>query len=158
AVWGVFQVARLAGAHFGQPGRSAPTEPTEPTGANAPTSDPDIDLDLLGAIAAERGLAIHSAAAENAVGLQLRRAEALRRVANDVGAELGLDEALSRLVDHAMVLFEADRGAVFLPGADAQAIRNVSRGLSERYLHAVVNQLRPTLPAEAIEARRPIFA
>jgi len=161
AVWGVLQIARLAGAHAEQPRRPALLQPADsnvPAAMAAPTPDSDIDLGLLVAIAAQLGTAIRSAAAVNAIGLELRGAAALRRVAGDIGPELGLSEALSRLVDHAMVLFEADRGAVFLPGPDAQAIRNVSRGLSERYLHAVVNQPPPTLPAEAVEARRPIFA
>ena len=134
ATWGVLPVARVTG------------------------DDSDADLDLLTAIAAQLGTAIRSAATVNAVNLQLRRTETLRRVAGDISADLGLDEALRRLVDHAMVLFGADRGAAFLPGPDAQAICNVSRGLSERYLRAVMAQPRSTLPAEAIEARRPIFA
>ena len=44
----------------------------------------------------------------------LHRADALRRVASDIGSRLDLDQILAGLVDHAMVLFEADRAAVFL--------------------------------------------
>ena len=47
------------------------------------------------------------------VGQLLHRAEALRRVASDIGSHLDLDRILSGLVDHAMVLFEGDRAAVY---------------------------------------------
>ena len=53
-------------------------------------------------------------AATEEVAHLLHRAEALRRVASDIGSRLDLDRILSGLVDHAMVLFEGDRGAVFL--------------------------------------------
>ena len=52
------------------------------------------------------------------VGHLLHRAEALRRVASDIGSRLDLDRILAGLVDHAMVLFEGDRGAVFLEQGD----------------------------------------
>ena len=48
----------------------------------------------------------------------LHRAEALRRVAGDIGSRLDLDRILAGLVDHAMVLFEGDRAAVFLRRPD----------------------------------------
>jgi hypothetical protein len=51
----------------------------------------------------------------------LHRAEALSRVASDIGSRLDLDRILSGLVDHAMVLFEGDRGAVLLLKPDGRA-------------------------------------
>ena len=48
---------------------------------------------------------------------QVHRLDALRRVASDIGSKLDLDQTLAGLVDHATVLFQADRAAVFLRGA-----------------------------------------
>ncbi|HEX6868493.1 MAG TPA: GAF domain-containing protein, partial [Candidatus Limnocylindrales bacterium] len=88
----------------------------------------------------------------------LHRAEALRRVAGDIGSRLDLDRILSGLVDHAMVLFEADRAAVFLRRPDGEDSAEVSRGLSAGYLNAM-RAIRPrTLPNAAIAARQPLFS
>ena len=57
----------------------------------------------------------------------------------DIGSRLDLDRILSGLVDHAMVLFNGDRAAVFLRGPDGRATAEVSRGLSQRYLQSVVD-------------------
>ncbi|HEX5148165.1 MAG TPA: helix-turn-helix domain-containing protein, partial [Candidatus Limnocylindrales bacterium] len=65
------------------------------------------------------------------------RAEALRRVAGDIGSRLDLDRILSGLVDHTMVLFEGDAAAVFLQRPDGQITAEVSRGLSTEYLNSV---------------------
>jgi diguanylate cyclase (GGDEF)-like protein len=88
----------------------------------------------------------------------LHRAEALRRVASDIGSRLELDRILGGLADHAMVLFEADRTAVFLRHRDGQAQAEVSRGLSPAYL-ASVRALPPrSIQSAAIAARQPIAA
>jgi diguanylate cyclase (GGDEF)-like protein/excisionase family DNA binding protein len=92
------------------------------------------------------------------VSHQLHRADALRRVAADIGSRLDLDQILSGLVDHAMVLFEADRAAVFLRHGDGTVTPEVSRGLSSAYLAAVRPGSRPSLQSEAAERRRAIFA
>ena len=55
-------------------------------------------------------------------------------MASDIGSRLDLDRILAGLVDHAMVLFEGDRGAVFLQREDGSAVAEVSRGLSAAYL------------------------
>ena len=89
---------------------------------------------------------------------QLHRADALRRVAGDIGNRLDLDQILSGLVDHAMVLFEADRGAVFLRQPNGEAVAGVSRGLSQAYLQSVRGFPVRSLPSLAIAARRPLFA
>lgn len=88
----------------------------------------------------------------------VHRAEALRRVAGDIGSRLDLDRILAGLVDHAMVLFEADRAAVFLRRHDGEAIAEVSRGLSARYLHAMRTIRTRTLSEAAVTARRPLFS
>jgi diguanylate cyclase (GGDEF)-like protein len=89
---------------------------------------------------------------------QLHRAEALRRVANDIGSRLDLDRILAGLVDHAMVLFEADRGAVFLRRPDGGIVAEVSRNLSPEFIASVREFPTPSLPASAVAARRPLFA
>jgi len=86
------------------------------------------------------------------------RAEALRRVAGDIGSRLDLDRILSGLVDHAMVLFEGDGAAVFLRRPDGQISTEVSRGLSAEYLNSVREFPARSLPAAAIATRRPMFA
>jgi diguanylate cyclase (GGDEF)-like protein/excisionase family DNA binding protein len=92
------------------------------------------------------------------VAYQLHRADALRRVASDIGSRLDLDRILTGLVDHAMVLFEADRAAVFLRHDDGRVTGEVTRNLSAAYLAAVRDFPTPSLPADAIAARRPMFS
>ncbi len=88
----------------------------------------------------------------------LHRADALRRVAGDIGSRLDLDRILTGLVEHAMVLFGGDRGAVFLQRPDGRAITEVSRGLSPGYL-AVARELPAwSLGRTAAQAGRPLFA
>jgi len=89
---------------------------------------------------------------------QLHRAEALRRVAGDIGSRLDLDRILAGLVDHAMVLFEADRGAVFLRRPDGLIAAEVSRGLSAGYLAHIRDFPVHSLPAEAAAVGRPLFS
>ena len=57
-----------------------------------------------------------------------------------------------------MVLFNGDRAAVFLRGADGRATAEVSRGLSQRYLQSVVDFPTRSLPSLAAAARRPMFS
>jgi diguanylate cyclase (GGDEF)-like protein/excisionase family DNA binding protein len=86
------------------------------------------------------------------------RADVMRRVASDIGSRLDLDRILSGLVDHAMVLFEGDGAAVFLRGPDGHLSAEVSRGLSSEYL-GNIRDVRPgSLPAAAVDARRPLFS
>ena len=92
------------------------------------------------------------------VAHQLHRADALRRVAADIGSRLDLDQILAGLVDHAMVLFEADRAAVFLRQPGGLVTAAVARGLSPAYATAMRSVPRPSLSAEAIATRRPLFA
>ena len=118
------------------------------------------DRELGPAAAAARVLAgtIRSAGLAEEVAEQLHRAEALRRVADDIGSRLDLDEILAGLVDHAMVLFAADRAAILLRRSDGRITAEVSRNLSAGYLAAVRDLPRPSLPVEASQLRRPLFA
>jgi diguanylate cyclase (GGDEF)-like protein/excisionase family DNA binding protein len=88
----------------------------------------------------------------------LHRADALRRVASDIGSRLDLDRILSGLVDHAMMLFEGDRAAVFLQRPDGETVAEVSRGLTLEYLDAVRELPAHSLLDAAISARRPLFS
>ena len=86
------------------------------------------------------------------------RAEALRRVASDIGSRLDLNRILTGLVDHAMVLFEGDAAAVFLKRNDGRVAAEVSRGLSNEYLNSLRMFPVRSLPTVAIEAGRPLFS
>ena len=92
------------------------------------------------------------------VAHQIHRAEALRRVAGDIGSRLDLDEILAGLVDHAAVLFGGDRAAVFLYETDGGRRIAASRGLSKSWIEAASTVEGPTLGQAAIAARRPIFS
>ncbi len=116
------------------------------------------DRDLVTVLADAIGAIVGVVRREEEVAHLLHRAEALRRVAGDIGSGLDLDRILAGLVDHAMVLFEGDRAAVFLRQPDGQAVAGVSRGLSSAYLSAVRDFPERSLPSAAIAARRPLFA
>jgi len=119
-------------------------------------SEADVDL---GRVAADAiGAVVSGTQRAEEVARLLHRAEALRRVASDIGSRLDLDRILAGLVDHAMVLFDGDRAAVFLQREDGTIAAEVSRGLSSGYL-AGVRAIRPkSLSAAAVTARRPLFA
>jgi diguanylate cyclase (GGDEF)-like protein len=117
-----------------------------------------LEPDLLIEIAGSVGSIVASARRADEVGHRLHRADALRRVASDIGSRLDLDLILSGLVEHAMVLFNGDRAAVFLRGPDGRAAADVSRGLSQRYLQSVSEFPARSLPTHAAAARRPMFA
>lgn len=116
------------------------------------------DLDVASVVANAIAGAIIDGDRRDAVAHQLHRAEALHRVATDIGSRLDLDRILTGLVDHAMVLFGADRGAVFLRHPDGTIAADVSRGLSANYLASVRDFPARSLPTRAVAARRPLFA
>jgi len=102
---------------------------------------------------------VAASAAAADVAHQVHRADALRRVAGDIGSRLDLDEILSGLVDHAVVLFGGDRAAVFLfDGRGVDRRMAASRGLSESWIAAVEHVEGPTLGGAAIAARRPLYS
>ena len=124
-----------------------------------PHGDPSaLDPELLIEVARGVGSIVDSARRADEIGHRLHRADALRRVASDIGSRLDLDRILSGLVEHAMVLFNGDRAAVFLRGPDGRATAEVSRGLSQRYLQSVADFPARSLPSLAAAARRPMFA
>ncbi len=116
------------------------------------------DIDLAMVLGDALATIVGAAVREGEVAHLLHRAEALRRVAGDIGSRLDLDRILSGLVDHAMVLFEGDRAAVMLRQPDGQITAEVSRGLSASYLAAARDYPRNSLAAAAVAARRPLFS
>jgi len=116
------------------------------------------DLEIARVVADGLGAILSGARHADEVAHLLHRAEALRRVAGDIGSRLDLDRILSGLVDHAMVLFEGDRAAVFLHRPDGHAVAEVSRGLSPGYLNSVREIRAGSLSASAVAALKPLFA
>src|SRR5262245_45192883 len=104
-----------------------------------PEADPitDVERELLRVATTALGNIIRAASSATDVAHRLQRADALRRVAGDIGSRLDLDEILNRLVDHAAVLFAADRVAAFLLEGDGGSRMAASRGLSHTWVHAV---------------------
>jgi diguanylate cyclase (GGDEF)-like protein/excisionase family DNA binding protein len=118
----------------------------------------DVDLELVVLTAEAIGSAVAVSRRAEEVTQHLHRAEALRRVASDIGSRLDLDRILAGLADHAMVLFEGDRTALFLRHRDGQALAEVSRGLSPAYLGSVRALPPRSIQSAAIAARQPVAA
>ena len=116
------------------------------------------DLEIIRVVADGIGAIVSGAQQADEVAHLLHRAEALRRVAGDIGSRLDLDRILAGLVDHGMVLFEGDRAAVFLQHGDGQIVAEVSRGLSAAFISSVRDFPPRSLPFAAVAARRPLYA
>ncbi len=126
-----------------------------------PSTDPmtDAERDLVRVATTAVGNIIRAASSAADVAHRLQRADALRRVTGDIGSRLDLDEILDRLVDHAMVLFAADRAAVFLFEDDGSRRMAASRGLSRSWIAAVTAGVEgASLANAAMAARRPMSA
>ena len=113
--------------------------------------------DLLPAAASAIAGTVRAAARGAEVSLKLHRAEALHRVAVDIGQHKDLEQVLSGLIDHALVLFAGDRAAVYLREPDGSLGAAASRGLSASYLSAVT-WATTSLSTLAMAAGRPVFA
>jgi diguanylate cyclase (GGDEF)-like protein/excisionase family DNA binding protein len=113
---------------------------------------------LVAAVARSLGVAVHADQLRGESAVQLHRAEALRRIAIDIGSQLDIDQILAGVVEHARVLFGAERAAVSLRRPDGGITAEVSRGLSAGYLAAVRDLPMPSLPAEAAAELRPLFS
>jgi diguanylate cyclase (GGDEF)-like protein/excisionase family DNA binding protein len=118
----------------------------------------EADLPTATSLAALVGSLVARALLLEETSHQVHRLEALQRVAGDIGSKLDLDQIMAGIVDHAMVLFAAERAAVFLRRADGAIVAEVSRGLSTTYLASVRDLPRPSLGAAAVDAREPLFA
>jgi diguanylate cyclase (GGDEF)-like protein/excisionase family DNA binding protein len=116
------------------------------------------DVALARAIADLLASAVAAAHLAEEAAHELHRAEALARVVTDLGGRLDVNRLLAGLVDHAQVLFEADRAAVFLRRRDGHIEAEASRGLSPAYLAAVRDLPDGSLPSAAAAAGRPLAA
>jgi diguanylate cyclase (GGDEF)-like protein/excisionase family DNA binding protein len=125
-----------------------------------PSTDPLTapDRDLLHAAATGLGQVVRAAATAGEIAHELHRAEALRRVAADIGSRLDLEQILAGVVAHAMILFGGDRAAVYMFESDGRRRIVASRGLSATYQSAVEHLRSQTLAAATVEARHPLFA
>ncbi|MBI2775856.1 MAG: GAF domain-containing protein [Chloroflexi bacterium] len=139
------------------PGRDEPWGVLLAVTASEAPPDPAL-RELVGVAAGGLATIIGGAEAASEVAHQLHRAEALRRVAGDIGSRLDLDQILTGLVDHAMVLFGGDRAAVFLYEADGTRRAAASRGLSAGYLATLRPTTQRSLVSEAVAHGRPAFA
>jgi diguanylate cyclase (GGDEF)-like protein len=116
------------------------------------------DLPGAAALAGVVGSLVARAQLSEETSQQVHRLEALHRVAGDIGSKLDVDQILAGIVDHAMVLFAAERAAVFLRRPDGTIAAEVARGLSAAYIGSVRDFPTPSLPASAMAARAPLFA
>ena len=116
------------------------------------------DLEAAGLAADGIGALVEAMARTKEIAHLRHRAEALRRVAGDIGSRLDLNRILSGLVDHALVMFEGDRAAVFLESPDGKITSVVSRGLSSEYLASVQAMPVRRLLADAVAAGHPVFS
>ncbi len=110
------------------------------------------------AVARAVAVAVHADELRSMSGVRLRRAEALRRIADDIGGKLDIERILAGVVEHARTLFGAERAAIHLRRPDGAIAAEASRGLSAGYLAAVRDAPLPALPAEVEATRRPRFA
>ena len=113
---------------------------------------------LLKAAAEAVGLMIATADRSGEFDRRIHRAEALSRVAGDIGSRLDLDQILSGLVDHALVLLGGDRASVLVYQPDGTRRAAASRGLSASYLAAIAPATSRSLVASARETGAPVFA
>jgi diguanylate cyclase (GGDEF)-like protein/excisionase family DNA binding protein len=113
---------------------------------------------FVAAVARALGVSVHADRLRGESAIQLHRAERLRRIAIDIGSKLDIDQILAGVVEHARVLFGAERAAVSLCRLDGRITAEASRGLSAGYLAAVRDLPMPSLPAEAAAELRPLFS
>jgi diguanylate cyclase (GGDEF)-like protein/excisionase family DNA binding protein len=163
-------VITAAGANGGQiaglPGYELATAipgPERPWGALVAATDaedrpPASIEDLLRGSAEVLGSIVRAAEAATQLEQRVHRAEALGRVAGDIGSRLDPEQVLARLVEHAMAMFGGDRAAVFLFEADGTRRAVASHGLSSAYLASLRPVTRATIAGDAMAARRPIFS
>ncbi len=114
------------------------------------------DAELLQAVADQVTVMAQNLQLVSRFRRQLEQAEALRRVSADLSSKLDLDVILGDLIDHAAMLFTADRAAVFLQQPDGALVPQVSRGISERFLIAMRGSTDIGLPPDVLERHRAV--
>ncbi|HLA16830.1 MAG TPA: GAF domain-containing protein [Candidatus Limnocylindrales bacterium] len=68
---------------------------------------------------------------------RMHHARALRRVAADLAGRLDLNRVIADVIDHAIVLFEADRAAIFLAERSGRFTPAQGRGLTDAFMDAL---------------------
>ncbi len=112
--------------------------------------------DFAGSLAGIVGAIVRAERAEADARRALQSTEALRRIALDLGGRLDLGQVLETLIDHALVFFGADRGAIYLArGLPGRFEVGIARRLSAAYLALVSDPARSSLVAEALATREP---
>ncbi|HEX5591157.1 MAG TPA: GAF domain-containing protein [Candidatus Limnocylindrales bacterium] len=114
--------------------------------------------DLLAAAATAVATIVGAATAAADVSHRLHRAEALRRVAGDIGSRLDLDQILAGLVEHAMVLLGGDRASVLVFQPDGTRRAVAARNLSAAYLAAITPAASLSLVNAAVATGAPVFS
>lgn len=114
--------------------------------------------ELVAGAAGTVGSILQAVDAATVLDHRIHWAEALGRVAGDIGSRLDADQLLGRLVDHALAMFGGDRAAVFLFQADGSRQTKASRGLSAAYLAALGPGDLGSLTSLAVDSGRPVFA
>ena len=159
---GLGERASVPGIHGRQLGSAIPGN-GEPWGAllvaSGDSEDPrSATRELVASAADVIGSIIRAADAATNLDHRVHWAEALGRVAGDVGSRLDADQLPARLVDHAIAMFGGDRAAVFLLHADGSRQTVASRGLSDAYLTALSPGDPGSLSSAAVRSGHPRFA
>ncbi|MDQ3449109.1 MAG: GAF domain-containing protein, partial [Chloroflexota bacterium] len=103
------------------------------------------DLDLLRAVGDRLAMAMGWGLTQQRLREQRARSQALAKVTTELSSRLELPAILTRLVEHAMTLFDAQRGGVYLLRPDKHLQQHVTRNLSADYIAAVEGMARPFL-------------
>ena len=116
------------------------------------------DALLLETVASQVAVAVDNMRLVERVHRQLHQAEAVRRIAADITAKLDLKTILSDLIEHALSLFAADHGAIFLRSPDGTFSAEVGRNRLDARLAAVREFPDSPLAALALRERHAIVA
>lgn len=103
------------------------------------------DLDLLRAVGNQLAMALGWSLIRRRLREQRARSQALAKVTTELASRLELPAILTRLVEHAMTLFDAQHGGVYLLKPDGRLQQHVTRNLSSSYITAVESMDRPFL-------------
>ena len=116
------------------------------------------DVELLETVANQVAVMAHNLELIDRVRRQLEQAEALRRIAGDITSTLDLGSILAELIEHALSLFGADHGAVFLRRRNGTYGVEVASSVADMRMAAVRELPDSALAARALAERAPIVA
>ncbi len=112
------------------------------------------DLDLLQLVGDRLGVAIENWRLADRLHARLEQGQELARVTTDLSSQLDLPAIMNSLLEHAIALFAADRGAVLELAADGSMVVNFARNLSSRFVDSVASvEAKPTLAGEVMDRR-----